>query len=84
MRVLSVYPGRTATEQQARIHELEGREYAPESLMQPEDVARAIMLAVTLPARTVIEEMVISPTHLRDVNPDLAVAREFGRPAERP
>jgi hypothetical protein len=53
-------------------------------MMQPEDVARAILLAVTLPPRTVIEEMIISPTHLRDVSRDLAVAREFGRPAETP
>src|SRR5262245_5092943 len=50
------------------------------TMMQPEDVARAILLAVTLPPRTVIEEMVISPTILRDASPDLAVAREFGRP----
>jgi NADP-dependent 3-hydroxy acid dehydrogenase YdfG len=65
---------------------LDGRPLPPgaearATMMQPEDVARAILLAVTLPPRTVIEEMVISPTHLRDASPDLAVAREFGRPA---
>jgi NADP-dependent 3-hydroxy acid dehydrogenase YdfG len=54
------------------------------TMMQPEDVARAVLLAVTLPSRTVIEEMVISPTRSRDMSQDLAVAREFGRPAGRP
>jgi NADP-dependent 3-hydroxy acid dehydrogenase YdfG len=68
---------------------LDGRPLPPPAdaratMMQPEDVARAILLAVTLPPRTVIEEMIISPTHLRDVSRDLAVAREFGRPAETP
>jgi NADP-dependent 3-hydroxy acid dehydrogenase YdfG len=68
---------------------LDGRPLPPgpearATMMQPEDVARAVLLAVTLPPRTVIEEMVISPTRLRDVAPDLAVAREFGRPAGAP
>jgi NADP-dependent 3-hydroxy acid dehydrogenase YdfG len=65
---------------------LDGRPLPPgpearATMMQPEDVARAVLLAVTLPPRTVIEEMVISPTRIRDMSHDLAVAREFGRPA---
>jgi NADP-dependent 3-hydroxy acid dehydrogenase YdfG len=48
------------------------------SMMQAEDVAQAIMLCVTLPARTVIEEMVISPTILRDQSADLKTARDLG------
>ncbi len=65
---------------------LDGRPLPPgpearATMMQPEDVARAVLLAVTLPPRTVIEEMVISPTRIRDMSRDLAVAREFGRPA---
>ena len=47
-------------------------------MMQAEDVARAIMLCVTLPARTVIEEMVMSPTILRDQSADIEGAREIG------
>ena len=66
---------------------LDGRPLPPGSearatMMQPEDVAQAVRLAVTLPPRTVIEHMVISPTHLRDVSRDLTVAREFGRPGD--
>src|SRR5438270_668278 len=53
------------------------------SMMQAEDVARAIMLAVTLPPRTVIEEIVMSPTILRDQSRDLAVAGRAGSPDER-
>jgi len=50
------------------------------TMMQPEDVAKAILLCVTLPARTVIEEMVLSPTILRDQSRDIEVARGLGAP----
>jgi NADP-dependent 3-hydroxy acid dehydrogenase YdfG len=50
------------------------------TMMLPEDVARAIMLCVTLPSRTVIEEIVMSPTILRDQTKDLAVASRAGAP----
>ena len=50
------------------------------SMMQPEDVARAILLCVTLPARTVIEELVMSPTILRDQSKDIEIARRLGAP----
>ena len=48
------------------------------TMMQAEDVARAIMLCVTLPPRTVIEEIVMSPTILRDQSQDLTVAAKAG------
>ena len=50
------------------------------TMMQAEDVARAIMLCVTLPPRTVVEEIIISPTILRDQSRDLAVAARAGAP----
>ena len=37
-------------------------------MMMPEDVARAILLCATLPARTVIEEIIMSPTIQRDTS----------------
>jgi NADP-dependent 3-hydroxy acid dehydrogenase YdfG len=52
VRVLSVYLGRTATARQARIFRLEGRTYAPELLIQPDDVAEVVVAALRLP-RTV-------------------------------
>ena len=54
------------------------------TMMQPEDVAAAILLCVTLPARTVVEEIVISPTIPRDLSADLAVARDLGGPSAAP
>jgi short-subunit dehydrogenase len=47
VRVVSVYPGRTATPLQARLHTLEGRDYRPDRLAQPEDVASVVMSALT-------------------------------------
>jgi len=35
---------------------------------------------VTLPARTVIEELVMSPTILRDQSKDIEIARRLGAP----
>lgn len=49
LRVLSVYPGRTATPMQAAIFKMEGRDYHPERLMQPEDIASVIINALALP-----------------------------------
>src|SRR5262244_1686583 len=50
------------------------------TLMQPEDVAAAILMCVTLPARTVVEEIVLSPTRTRDQSRDLEVSRNLGAP----
>jgi NADP-dependent 3-hydroxy acid dehydrogenase YdfG len=55
-------------------------ETARSTMMRPEDVAEAILLCATLPQRTVIEEIVISPTVLRDQSADLEVARRLGAP----
>ena len=48
------------------------------TMMLPEDVAQAILLCVTLPARTVVEEMVLSPTRTRDQSRDIEVSRNLG------
>jgi hypothetical protein len=52
-------------------------------MMQAEDVARAILLCATMPARTVIEEIVMSPTRERERGAELAVARMAGAPRTR-
>lgn len=61
VRVLSVFPGRTATPRQAIIHQLEGKAYNPERLMQPEDVAILVMNALTLPETTEVTEIKMRP-----------------------
>jgi NADP-dependent 3-hydroxy acid dehydrogenase YdfG len=48
VRVLSVYPGRTATERQATIHAKEGKAYNPERLLQPADVAAVVVQALAM------------------------------------
>jgi hypothetical protein len=48
------------------------------TMMQAEDVARAILLAVTLPPRTVIEEIIMSPTIPRDMSREIEAAMQEG------
>ena len=64
---------------------LDNRPHVPDAkarstMMMPEDVARAILLCATLPARTVIEEIIMSPTIQRDTSADIATAREARSP----
>ncbi len=64
---------------------LENRPVPPDAkaramMMQPEDVASAILLCVTLPPRTVVEEIVMSPTFQRDMREELEVAARLGAP----
>jgi NADP-dependent 3-hydroxy acid dehydrogenase YdfG len=61
VRVVSVYPGRTATPLQAKIHAIEGKPYAPERLMQPEDVASVVLNALTLPRSTEVTDLMVRP-----------------------
>ena len=64
---------------------LDNRPHVPDAkarstMMMPEDVARAILLCATLPARTVIEEIIMSPTIQRDTSADIETAREARSP----
>jgi NADP-dependent 3-hydroxy acid dehydrogenase YdfG len=61
IRVASIYPGRTATTRQARIHELEGKPYSPERLLQPEDVADTVLNVLTLPRSAEVLDVRIRP-----------------------
>ena len=61
VRVLSVYPGRTATPLQASLYAVEGREYSPKKLLQPEDVADVILHTVALPRSAEVTELMIRP-----------------------
>ncbi|WP_459177146.1 SDR family oxidoreductase [Ewingella americana] len=53
-----------------------------EAMVQPQDVADAVLLCAALPGRTVIEELIIAPTFLRDISGDLDVSRWKGAPPE--
>jgi len=63
IRVLSVYPGRTATPMQAAIHRMEDKAYRPEQLLQPEDIASVIINALSLPRTAEVTEIDIRPMH---------------------
>jgi len=61
LRVLSVYPGRTATAQQEDIYKQEGREYRPELLLQPADVAAVVLNALGLERTAEVTDISIRP-----------------------
>jgi NADP-dependent 3-hydroxy acid dehydrogenase YdfG len=61
VRVLSVYLGRTASEMQERIYQMEGKSYRPELLLQPKDVASVIVNALCLPRTAEVTDISIRP-----------------------
>jgi NADP-dependent 3-hydroxy acid dehydrogenase YdfG len=61
IRVMSVYLGRTATPMQADIHKAEGKEYCPDRLLQPRDIASVVLKALNLPRTAEVTEIHIRP-----------------------
>jgi NAD(P)-dependent dehydrogenase (short-subunit alcohol dehydrogenase family) len=61
VRVLTVYPGKTATPRQERLHRSSGSAYRPEIMLQPEDVAEVVAGALALPRRAEVTEIRIRP-----------------------
>lgn len=61
IRVLSVYPGRTATPRMAALFEKEGKQYRPELLMQPEDIASMVTHTLCLPRTAEVTDISIRP-----------------------
>lgn len=61
IRVLSVYPGRTATPRIEKLFEKEGRKYQPDSLMQAEDIAEMVTHSLRLPRTAEVTDISIRP-----------------------
>ncbi|MEU2158687.1 SDR family oxidoreductase [Streptomyces sp. NPDC019396] len=61
IRVSSVYPGRTASPMQAKVHQQEGKEYDPSRWIDPESVATAILTALDLPRDAEINDLTVRP-----------------------
>jgi NADP-dependent 3-hydroxy acid dehydrogenase YdfG len=61
IRVSSVFLGRTATTRQAAIFAAEGRPYAPERLIQPDDVARMVLALFTMPTTAEVTDISVRP-----------------------
>lgn len=66
VRVTTVYPSRTATTMQAKVHLQEGRAYDESQWMQPHSVAASMLHVLDLPADATMTELTIrtspSPT----------------------
>lgn len=61
VRVLTVFPGRTATPMQEEVHRFEGRPYDPARFLQPEDVAAAVVQALRLPRSAELTDLHLRP-----------------------
>lgn len=61
VRVTSVYPGRTATPMQQKVHDQEGKEYDAGDWIRPETVADAILHVLDLPRDATIPDVTVSP-----------------------
>ena len=57
----TVYPGRTATPMQEKVHEQEGKDYDAGALDQPETVADAILHVLDLPGDATIPDVTVRP-----------------------
>ncbi len=63
VRVLSVFPGRTDTDMQARVLKAEGRPQARIPLVPPADLAATILAALAAPRSLEITDLVVRPPH---------------------
>ncbi|MFF3560123.1 SDR family oxidoreductase [Streptomyces sp. NPDC002574] len=61
VRVTSVYPGRTATPMQAKVHQQEGKPYDASRWIDPESVATTILTALDLPRDAEINDLTVRP-----------------------
>jgi NADP-dependent 3-hydroxy acid dehydrogenase YdfG len=61
IRVLSIFPGRTATPRMKALYQAEGRPYQPELLLQPEDIAQIVLDALLLPRTAEITNIQVRP-----------------------
>ena len=59
VRVMTVYPGRTATPMQAEVYRNEGREYQPENCATADDVAGCIEHGLEMPRSAIVQEMTV-------------------------
>jgi short-subunit dehydrogenase len=61
VRVTSVYPGRTATPMQQKVHDQEGRDYSADGWIDPATVAGAVLHVLDLPVDATISDLTVKP-----------------------
>lgn len=61
VRVTSIYPGRTATPMQERVHQQEGHDYDAGRFITPDAVVTTILTALDLPRDAEITDLTVRP-----------------------
>jgi short-subunit dehydrogenase len=61
VRVSTIYPGRTATAMQEKVHEQEGKDYDAGAWIQPGTVADAVLHVLDLPRDATITDVTVRP-----------------------
>ena len=61
VRVTTVYPGRTATPMQQKVHQQEGADYDASRWIDPASVATTILAALDLPRDAELTELTVRP-----------------------
>ena len=61
VRVVSIYPGQTATPMQEKRYSYEGRAYVPENLIQLADIAQLVGSVVCLPPTAEVTDLQVRP-----------------------
>jgi NAD(P)-dependent dehydrogenase (short-subunit alcohol dehydrogenase family) len=61
VRVTTVYPGRTATPMQQKVHQQEGKEYDASDWIEPDTVVDAILHVLDLPGDATVSDLTIRP-----------------------
>jgi NADP-dependent 3-hydroxy acid dehydrogenase YdfG len=65
IRVLSIFPGRTATKMQQAVLRFEGGPFDATEHLQPEDIAELIVCALALPRSAQVTDIVVRPMNSR-------------------
>jgi NADP-dependent 3-hydroxy acid dehydrogenase YdfG len=61
VRVTAIFPGTTATQRQIDLHEISGKRYDPDRMLRPEDVAEAVLFALTIGRTAEITDLYLRP-----------------------
>jgi NADP-dependent 3-hydroxy acid dehydrogenase YdfG len=61
VRVTTIYPSRTATPMQEKVHEQEGRTYDASRWISPETVVSTVLHVLDLPADATIPDVTVRP-----------------------
>jgi NADP-dependent 3-hydroxy acid dehydrogenase YdfG len=65
-RVVSLFPGRTATPMQEKVMREERKRYEPSELIQPSDIGSLVLTLLTLPRTIEVTEVFMRPTRAHD------------------